>query len=235
MADFKFTQTGQQIQNDLDLVENSIGDVFSTSSTYAVGDLVIYNNKLWKCHTAVSSAGDWTGTTNWTETQIANVLKATPSGGTTGQVLKKKSNTNYDTEWANESGGGGTQLYKHNILVKDTNNNDYVVFDITGYTTNNTPITSFSQFSSSISNMLIIGNLHKYSPVSPETYSLFGFFEIYDTIIQSVGSTLYKTGLMVTSAFSPNFDSTQSNMMTGKNFGDFDITHYSVEDIVTAL
>ena len=30
-----------------------------------------------------------------------------PSGGATGQVLKKKSGTNYDTEWANESGGGG--------------------------------------------------------------------------------------------------------------------------------
>ena len=27
-----------------------------------------------------------------------------PSGGTTGQILKKKSNTDYDTEWGNESG-----------------------------------------------------------------------------------------------------------------------------------
>lgn len=30
-----------------------------------------------------------------------------PTGGTTGQVLKKKSGTDYDTEWANESGGSG--------------------------------------------------------------------------------------------------------------------------------
>lgn len=29
-----------------------------------------------------------------------------PTGGTTGQVLKKVSGTDYDTEWANESGGG---------------------------------------------------------------------------------------------------------------------------------
>ena len=29
------------------------------------------------------------------------------SGGTTGQVLKKKSDTDYDTEWGDESGGGG--------------------------------------------------------------------------------------------------------------------------------
>ena len=30
-----------------------------------------------------------------------------PAGGTTGQVLKKKSNTDYDTEWSDEEGGGG--------------------------------------------------------------------------------------------------------------------------------
>ena len=30
-----------------------------------------------------------------------------PTGGTTGQVLAKKSNTDYDTEWVNQSGGGG--------------------------------------------------------------------------------------------------------------------------------
>lgn len=29
-----------------------------------------------------------------------------PSGGTTGQVLKKKSGNDYDTVWANESGSG---------------------------------------------------------------------------------------------------------------------------------
>lgn len=35
-----------------------------------------------------------------------------PSGGTTGQVLKKKSDNDYDTEWVNESGGsGGTSDY----------------------------------------------------------------------------------------------------------------------------
>mgnify|MGYP000106730440 CR=1 FL=1 len=36
-------------------------DTFSTSSTYAVGDYVVYKGKLWKCTTAVSSAGAWTG------------------------------------------------------------------------------------------------------------------------------------------------------------------------------
>ena len=31
-----------------------------------------------------------------------------PTGGTAGQVLAKKSATDYDTEWVNQSGGGGT-------------------------------------------------------------------------------------------------------------------------------
>lgn len=32
-----------------------------------------------------------------------------PTGGTTGQVLKKASNTDFDTEWADEAGGGITR------------------------------------------------------------------------------------------------------------------------------
>lgn len=36
--------------------------------------------------------------------------RAIPEGGTTGQVLKKKSATDYDTEWADDGGGGSTTL-----------------------------------------------------------------------------------------------------------------------------
>ena len=44
-----------------------------------------------------------------------------PAGGTEGQVLKKKSDTDYDTEWASEGSGlpsGGTE---GQILAKDSN------------------------------------------------------------------------------------------------------------------
>lgn len=34
-----------------------------------------------------------------------------PTGGTTGQVLKKNSNSDYDTVWANESSGAGVRTY----------------------------------------------------------------------------------------------------------------------------
>ncbi len=43
---------------------------FSTTSTYAVGAYVVYDYKLWKCITAVTTAGAWTGTTNWTQSYI---------------------------------------------------------------------------------------------------------------------------------------------------------------------
>ncbi len=49
--------------------------------------------------------------------QISNVVeisypgiagKGVPTGGNTGQVLAKKSNADYDTQWVNQSGGGGS-------------------------------------------------------------------------------------------------------------------------------
>lgn len=39
------------------------------------------------------------------------VVPGVPSGGTTGQVLKKHSDTDYDMEWADESGGGPTNTW----------------------------------------------------------------------------------------------------------------------------
>lgn len=42
------------------------------------------------------------------------VGQGVPAGGTTGQVLKKRSGTNYDTEWADESGGSSVSPYTSN-------------------------------------------------------------------------------------------------------------------------
>lgn len=43
-----------------------------------------------------------------------------PTGGTTGQVLQKKSGTNYDTEWVTPSGGGGAGTYSSTKLYEGT-------------------------------------------------------------------------------------------------------------------
>ena len=40
---------------------------FSDAATYAVDDLVSYSSKIYRCTTAVETAGDWTGSANWEE------------------------------------------------------------------------------------------------------------------------------------------------------------------------
>lgn len=49
----------------------NMAQAFSQLSTYAVGDIVLYDNDLYKCHTAVTVAGAWTGSTNWTSWTLA--------------------------------------------------------------------------------------------------------------------------------------------------------------------
>ena len=94
-----------------------IGDKFTTilntaTDTYPDG-------KAYLCGCTVTAVNGNQGTIGSTFTfSVVTSVQATgdkgntgaagvgvPSGGTTGQVLKKASNTNYDTEWADESGG----------------------------------------------------------------------------------------------------------------------------------
>lgn len=44
----------------------------------------------------------------WEEPSPPPAGQGIPAGGTTGQVLKKHSNEDYDVEWADETGGGGS-------------------------------------------------------------------------------------------------------------------------------
>ena len=53
---------------------DSIADAFSTSSTYSVGDMVMYNSLLYKCTTAVNTPGAWTGVTNWTRATAEDLI-----------------------------------------------------------------------------------------------------------------------------------------------------------------
>ena len=50
-----------------------IGDEFNSSLTYAVGDFCIYNNTLYKCTTAVDTAGEW-DESKWEATTVAAEL-----------------------------------------------------------------------------------------------------------------------------------------------------------------
>ena len=51
-----------------------IAEAFSVQSTYDVGDYVTYNDSLYKCHTAIATAGAW-DSTKWTEVKVTDEMK----------------------------------------------------------------------------------------------------------------------------------------------------------------
>ena len=55
--------------DDLEAVTGTGTDTFSTSSTYEVGDVVVYENKLYRCITAIETAGAW-DSTKWQEINL---------------------------------------------------------------------------------------------------------------------------------------------------------------------
>jgi hypothetical protein len=55
-----------------------IAPAFSTASTYALGDYVMYNGKLYECTTAVTTAGAWVAG-SWTESKVMTSFQPIPS------------------------------------------------------------------------------------------------------------------------------------------------------------
>lgn len=83
--------------------------VFVASDAYSITSTDISN---WNGKSDFS--GDYDDLTN--KPAIHNI----PSGGTTGQVLAKSSSTDYDVEWVNQSGGGGSKaILTATILAAD--------------------------------------------------------------------------------------------------------------------
>ena len=54
--------------------EPMISDAYDPTKTYAVGDYCIYNNTLYRCNTAITTAEAWTAA-HWTATSIASELE----------------------------------------------------------------------------------------------------------------------------------------------------------------
>ena len=57
--------------DNLDMVQ--IADDFSASKTYAIGDYAVYNKKLYRCITAITTAGAW-DSAKWTEISVMGDL-----------------------------------------------------------------------------------------------------------------------------------------------------------------
>lgn len=67
-----------------------IAEDFDSTSTYAVGDYCIYNGSLYKCTTAVTTAGDW-DSSDWTETLVMDEVEQGGGGGGAGHTIKDDS------------------------------------------------------------------------------------------------------------------------------------------------
>ena len=80
-------------------------------TTYLVGDRVRNGFNLWECNTQISVAEPWTEA-HWTKIdtfldQIEGVKEASvPAGGVAQQVLKKRSDNDFDVYWSSGSGSG---------------------------------------------------------------------------------------------------------------------------------
>jgi len=60
----------------------TLAPAFLETSTYAVGDFVTHNGSLYVCSVAVETAGEWTGDTNWTLTNVVSATRGALSGET---------------------------------------------------------------------------------------------------------------------------------------------------------
>lgn len=64
-----------------------IAEDFDSTATYAVGDYCIYEGSLYKCTTAVTTAGDW-DSSDWTETLVMDEVEQGGGGGGAGHTIK---------------------------------------------------------------------------------------------------------------------------------------------------
>ncbi len=79
IADLETTATEivgaiNEVLDKTDTINGNISDAYSASSTYKVGELCIYNNALYRCTTAITTAEDWTAA-HWTATTIAKEIE----------------------------------------------------------------------------------------------------------------------------------------------------------------
>ena len=85
----------------------SIANAFDPTTIYAVGDMVVYNNLLYICSTAVITPGPWTGATNWDRITIEDCIDDVNSDiGTINTALGSKVDSTLDTFTA----WGGTSV-----------------------------------------------------------------------------------------------------------------------------
>lgn len=121
-------------------ISNIVADEYDATSTYAVGDIVLYNGTLYECTIAIQSAEEWTAG-HWNAVTIVNELDdkyEKPSGGIPASDLSNavqtslgKADTALQTaptpDWNAASGADGYIDNKPNIKQGTDTNHTAVV------------------------------------------------------------------------------------------------------------
>lgn len=115
----------------------SLADTFQATETYAVGDLVIYNNLLYVCSVAVETPGSWTGSTNWSRVTVEGFVNGKtaediPLDDSEGAISTGTAIGNLQTMIKSESG--------YATMSADRVYSDYLYADIDFATINNTKV-----------------------------------------------------------------------------------------------
>lgn len=114
-----------------------------------------------------------------------------PAGGTTGQVLKKKSGKDYDTEWADETGGSSTTGGVESFLIKVPENVSTVEL-FSGKSYKNVEIYSIAKLTTQAVLILYINGFYSEIGTVPTTYFGGGYF--CRSAVGSNGSVVTKFG-----------------------------------------
>ena len=99
-----------------------IAEDFDSTATYAVGDYCIYGDSLYKCTTAVTTAGDW-DSSDWTETLVMDEVEQ-GGGGTGGHIIIDENGNSMSARAGLQFVGGAN--------VSDDSTNNRTIVDISG-------------------------------------------------------------------------------------------------------
>lgn len=110
-----------------------IADPYDATKTYAVGDYVIYNGKLYRCNTAIYTAETWTAA-HWTETQMTDDvadLKSALTLGNNGEMTISGS-FSYGI-FANNFPAADPRKYNAVMMTAEKYDRDITITAKTGY------------------------------------------------------------------------------------------------------
>lgn len=196
---YQYVNTGTQWVED-----NTVKvPLFSTSATYDLGDLVSYNNVIYKCISAITTAGSWTGSTNWSEKtleqlldskQDALIFDSTPTSSSTNPVTSEGIKTYVDNKFDGASKAISYASYSAMITAFNALADDvYGVGQDIYIVTTDVPDLWISSIESTSSTYTYVDDATFISDLNTNGYVQVGYYRLSALETQKVDLTDYVT------------------------------------------